>query len=77
MVVQFLSQSRSYFLVAVDKLELGQMFFIVSSSNVTNKMQHYTIFFIFVISLHVSSGFSASLVESERLTQARGHSIQV
>jgi hypothetical protein len=32
---------------------------IVISSNITNKMQRYTIFFIAVNALHVSGGFSA------------------
>jgi len=43
---------------------------IVISSNITNKMRRYTIFFITVNSLHVSGGFSAHHQEIKNCTHS-------
>ena len=46
---------------------------IVISSNITNKMQRYTIFFITINSLHVSGGFSAHHQELKNCTHSIGY----
>jgi len=43
---------------------------IVISSNITNKMQRYTIFFITVNAVHVSGGFSAHHQELKNYTHS-------
>ena len=43
---------------------------IVISSNITNKMQRYTIFFITVNAVHVSGGFSAHHQELKNCTHS-------
>jgi hypothetical protein len=41
--------------------------------SITNKMQHYTIFFIIVNALHVSGGFSARHWELKNCTHSIGY----
>jgi hypothetical protein len=41
--------------------------------NTTNEMQHYTIFFIVVSALHVTSGFSAHHQELKNFTCSIGY----